>query len=251
MSVRAPVPELCPGERVLDADTSKYLCLVRRLREGDPFVAFDPETRTEADGVVLQASSREACVRIDEVRPASVVAHDALVVIYALAKGDKVDAVVRDATELGATRIVLASTERSIVKAKGEHAQSKLERWRKIAEQAARQSGRADTPEIEGVLSWDEALRSASACAARFCLDPHATKGLGPPLLEHVAQHAGIAFAIGPEGGLSPSEVERANMGGFLPVTLGPFVLRTETVAAAVLGAVRILATASAPAAMR
>jgi 16S rRNA (uracil1498-N3)-methyltransferase len=251
MSVRTPIPELRPGERVLDADTSRYLCLVRRLREGDPFVAFDPKTRTEADAVIMEASSREARVRIHGLRPASVVAQDALVVLYALAKGDKIDAVVRDATELGATCILLASTERSVVKAKGEHAQSKLERWRKIAEQAARQSGRADTPEIEGVLSWDEALLRASACAARFCLDPHASEGLGAPLLEHVARHEGIAFAIGPEGGLSPSEVEHATMRGFLPVTLGPFVLRTETVAAAVLGAVRILATASALTAKR
>ncbi len=243
MRIRAPVPALSPGERVLDVGASRYLCLVRRLRAGERFLAYDPEAQTEAEGLVIEASSREARVRIGDVRPAQIVAHDALVLIYALAKGDKVDAVVRDATELGATCLLITLTERAIVKAKGDQAALKLERWRKIAEQAARQCGRADTPVIEGILSWEDALARAEACAARFCLDPHAREGLGVHLLEGVAPHAGIAFAIGPEGGLSPGEVAQAQTRGFLAVSLGPFVLRTETVAAAVLGAVRVVAT--------
>jgi 16S rRNA (uracil1498-N3)-methyltransferase len=161
--------------------------------------------------------------------------------VYALAKGEKVDDVIRDATELGATCVILARTERTVVKATAERAKDKLDRWRRVAEQAARQCGRADPPAIEGVLDWEAALDAARSCEARFCLDPHAATALGGALADAALRGSGVAFAIGPEGGLSPDEVRIARDKGFVPSSLGPFVLRTETVAAAVLGAVRVL----------
>jgi 16S rRNA (uracil1498-N3)-methyltransferase len=214
---------------------------VRRLGAGDRFTAFDPEARTEAEATIVEASAQAARVRIDAPRPAAVVAATELVLVYALAKGDKVDDVVRDATELGATRIIVARTERAIVKAAGERAKDKQERWQRVAEQAARQCGRSDPPAIDGVHAWGDALDRASDCEARFCLDPRAVQALGPVLADAVARGASIAFAIGPEGGLSAPEIEIAVARGFLPTSLGRFVLRTETVAAAVLGAVRVL----------
>jgi 16S rRNA (uracil1498-N3)-methyltransferase len=244
MTVRAPVTGLAEGERTLAESSSHYLCRVRRLAAGDRFVAFDPEARTEADATVLVASATEARVVVEALRPASVVATSELVLVYALAKGDKVDDVVRDATELGATRILIARTERAVVKASADRSSEKRDRWRRIAEQAARQCGRADPPLIEGIFDWAEALGHAGNCTAKYCLDPHASVALGGLLRVEVERGAAIAFAIGPEGGLSPAEIETATSLGFTAVSLGRFVLRTETVAAAVLGAVRVLAPA-------
>jgi 16S rRNA (uracil1498-N3)-methyltransferase len=244
VTVRAPVAGLAEGEHTLPAGASHYLCRVRRLVAGDRFVGFDPAARTEADVTVTEASGSAARVTVGELRAAAVVASADLVLVYALAKGEKVDDVVRDATELGATRIVLARTERTVVKATGDRAKDKLDRFRRVAEQAARQCGRADPPAIDGVLDWPAALDAAAACEARFCLDPRASAALGAGLADAVARGASIAFAIGPEGGLSASEVSVAGDRGFLPAALGPFVLRTETVAAAVLGAVRVLTSA-------
>lgn len=242
MSIRTAVAKLAAGARTLPPGTSHHLCRVLRLREGDRFVAFDPEARTEADATIDEASGEAARVTLGEPRPASVIASAPVVLVYALAKGDKVDAVVRDATELGATRIVVARTSRAVAKVDAERAGTKLDRWRRIAEQAARQCGRADPPVIEGVLGWREALESAASEAdARFCLWEKATEPLGPLLTEVVTRRGAMAFAIGPEGGLTPEEVEEARVAGFAPVSLGRFVLRTETVAAAVLGAVRVL----------
>lgn len=241
--LRVPLADLREGEQVLAPEPSRYLCRVRRMAPGDPFVAFDPGARTEADGIMLEPSPRAARVRIGAVRAARLVATTELVLVYALAKGDKTDAVVRDATELGASRVILAQTERAIVKTAGERAESKLARFRRVAEQAARQCGRSDPPAIEGVYPWARALQSAERCEARFCLDPRASQALGPALASASASGASIAFAIGPEGGLSPSEVEAAVVEGFTPASLGRFVLRTETVAAAVLGAVRVLSS--------
>ena len=242
MSIRTPVAKLTAGPRTLAPEASHHLCRVLRLREGDGFVAFDPEARTEADATVDQASGDAARVTIGEVRPAKTVATAEIVLVYGLAKGDKVDAVVRDATELGATRIVITRTSRAVAKAVAERASTKVERWRRIAEQAARQCGRADPPVIEGVLDWRAALESARPVeGASFCLWENATEPLGPLLTAATASKKAQCFAIGPEGGLTESEVEEARALGFAPVSLGRFVLRTETVAAAVLGAVRIL----------
>lgn len=245
MTIRAPVKDLADGERVLPAEESRYLARVLRLGAGDRFVAFDPDARTEADCVVVDPSPGGVRVKIEGTRPAQVTAKTRLALVYALAKGDKIDAVVRDATELGATDVILAQTARSVVKLDNaaDRAAAKLDRWRRIAEQAARQCGRADPPAIDGVYDWPSALDRAAGCDARFCLDPRAEHGLGAALGPAVARGASIAFAIGPEGGLSEEEVDVAAGKGFLPASLGPFVLRTETVAAAVLGAVRVLAS--------
>jgi 16S rRNA (uracil1498-N3)-methyltransferase len=248
MSIRTPVAGLAAGSRTLPAATSHHLCRVLRLREGDVFVAFDPEARTEADATIVEVSGDAARVTIGAVRPANVVATAPVVLVYGLAKGDKVDAVVRDATELGATRIIVARTARAVTKVDAERAAPKLERWRRIAEQAARQCGRADPPVIDGVLDWRDALASAAEeCEARFCLWENATEPLGPLLTAALAGQgsrrvpSSLSFAIGPEGGLTEGEVEEARVLGYAAVSLGRFVLRTETVAAAVLGAVRIL----------
>jgi 16S rRNA (uracil1498-N3)-methyltransferase len=243
MPVRVPIPGLAQGERALSADTSRYLVRVLRLSAGERFVAFDPDARTEGDATVLEAHPQKTRVRIENVKPASVVANAKLALVYALAKGDKVDAVVRDATELGATHVILSRTERSVVKLDDATGRlgSKLDRWKRVAEQASRQCGRSDPPAIEGVLGWSDALDRAADCEARFCLDPRAKEALGEALHEATSRDASIAFAIGPEGGLSADEIEIAIGKGFLPASLGPFILRTETVAAAVLGAVRVL----------
>lgn len=241
-SVRAAIADLRAGARTLSAEASTHLCRVLRLRAGDRFVAFDPDAKTEAEGVVDEASNDAARVTIGEVREARVVAKRPLVLVYALARGEKVDAVVQDATELGATHVVVAQTERSVVKIDDTKRASKVERWRKIAVEAARQSGRADPPAVDLAATWADALRSAATIAdVRFLLDPAASGGLAEPLRQTLSTHASIAFAIGPEGGFAQAEVDEAHAAGFIPVNVGPFVLRTETVAAAVLGAIRIL----------
>lgn len=242
MTVRSPIAKLAPGKRTLPAELSHHLCRVLRLRSGGRFVAFDPEAHTEADVTIEVADGGGAEVTIGSIRPANVVAGAAVVLVYALAKGDKVDAVVRDATELGATRILIARTSRTVAKIDAERASTKLGRWRRVAEQAARQCGRADPPVVDGVVTWKAALEEAGLDAtARFCLWENATEPLGAMLRDAIARKEPLAFAIGPEGGLTQEEAEEARVAGFAPVSLGQFVLRTETVAAAVLGAVRVL----------
>lgn len=241
---RAPVPALGAGERTLEGAVAHYLVRVLRLRAGSTFVAFDPATGSEADALVTHAEGDAGhatiTVRFEATRAGRVPASRALTWIQGFAKGDKCDAVVRDATELGATRIVIATTRRSVVRLDGDRAAARVTRWTRIAEEAARQCGRSEAPLVEPLVAWPDALARVDDASVRFCLSVGAKLPLAPPLFEALARGADVAFACGAEGGLEDAEVEWAIARGWTAASLGPLALRTETVAAAVLGAVRV-----------
>jgi 16S rRNA (uracil1498-N3)-methyltransferase len=236
---RAPIDELSSGEMTLDAATSRYLARVLRLEEGAELTAFDPKRALEADARITKIDRGIVVIEVGELRKASIVAPRRVMLVQGVAKGEKCDAIVRDATELGVTEIVFASTERSIVKLKDARAADRMSRWEKIADEAARQCGRGDTPSVS-LATWAEAIEGADTFAARFVLDPHAITPLAPHLLEATRERDhGVAFAVGPEGGLTPDEVETAEKQGWRAVSFGATVLRTETMSAAFLGALR------------
>jgi 16S rRNA (uracil1498-N3)-methyltransferase len=239
VTIRAPIPALSPGERQLEGAVAHYLGRVLRLRAGDVFVAFDPASAREADATTVHVDDRAFTVRFGPLREGTGRAARELVWIQGLAKGDKCDAVVRDATELGASRIIVATTKRSVVRLDAARAAERQARWARIAEQAARQCGRSDTPRIDSPCPWAEALERAGTVAG-FVLWEHAVEPLGPTLFAALAGTTPLAFACGPEGGLEDREVEAARALGWAVSSLGPLALRTETVAAAVLGAVRV-----------
>jgi 16S rRNA (uracil1498-N3)-methyltransferase len=238
--VRAPIAGLAAGEQSLDAAAAHYVARVLRLAAGDSFVAFDPARAIEADAVIVRASSREVVVRIEAPHAGVAVARAELTWIQGMAKGEKLDAIVRDATELGATRIIAAATARSIVKVAHDKEAARRERWERIAREAARQCGRADAPLVEGPLAWEASLARVDDGAARFMLWESAEAPLAPLLATAIAEQRAIAFAVGPEGGFADDEARLAESRGWILTSLGAFILRTETVAAAVLGAVRV-----------
>jgi 16S rRNA (uracil1498-N3)-methyltransferase len=238
--IRAPVPRLTQGEQRLTGALAHYLVRVLRLRAGDAFVAFEPASGNEADAVIVWADDDAITVRLGAMREGARQPERAITFVQGLAKGDKCDAVVRDATELGATRIAIATTKRSVVKLDAARVVERQARWARIAQEAARQCGRSDAPRVDPPGPWAEALARVEPEAERFCLWEHATDALGPPLFAALAGGASLAFACGPEGGLEDREVELARANGWKVVSLGPLALRTETVAAAVLGAVRV-----------
>jgi 16S rRNA (uracil1498-N3)-methyltransferase len=245
--VRVPIADLVAGDRQLDNETAHYVGRVLRVRSGDSFLAFDPVTGREAEARAVRVGDAGVTVRIDDVREGRAPDTHDVTWIQGFAKGDKCDAVVRDATELGATRIVVAAAKRSIVRLDEDKRAARAARWTRIAREATRQCGRSHAPRVEVPSSWVEAvetLAGGSTPHARFCLWERATEPLGGPLLDALARGGPLAFACGPEGGLDDAEVESARVSGWRIVSLGPRILRTETVAAAVLGAVSVWAGA-------
>jgi len=235
------VQRLEPGDLALDAEASRYVVRVHRLREGDSLVLFDPRTAREAEASIVEVSRTLVRCTVGDLLTSKLRALRSLTLLQCLGKGDKIDAVVRDATELGATRVVVVESLRSVVRL-GDKRDERLRRWRRVADEAARQSGRGDAPSIEGPVAWSQAVRSTSEGAMKLCFWERATAPAAGELAR-LGPGEPLVVAAGPEGGLDETEIEVARAAGFAIVSLGPFILRTETVAAAVLGAVLLLGT--------
>ncbi len=241
--VRVPVRGLSSGRCALDRKTAHYVTHVLRLGVDAVFVAFDPDARVEADARVVAVSPSAADVEVGAVRVAPVLARREVTWIHGLPKGSKADAIVRDVTELGATRVVFAETTRAVRVLDALRRGKAIARWNEIAIEAARQSGRGDAPSID-LVSWQDALLSVVGDVARFCPFEGAEAPLGAELGPVLADPArALAFAVGPEGGLTEGEASVAEASGYRLVSLGSAILRTETVPAAILGAVLIAPT--------
>ncbi len=239
---RLPLDELTPGTRELPPSSARYFARVLRLRVGDVFEAFEPRTGRKSQGRVL-AVEREL-VRVELGLPSAAQPEAPLVLVQGNPKGDKLGDIVRDATELGATLIIPALCARSVARPGEDKLASRAERLGLIADEAARQCGRARAPTVMALMPWADAIETARKAAARGAvLWEEATVPLGDELSEMTSRAAeGVAFFIGPEGGLSRDEVAIAESAGFPARSLGTTILRTETAATAVLGAYRVLA---------
>jgi 16S rRNA (uracil1498-N3)-methyltransferase len=240
VGLRVPVRRLESGDLTLDPEASRYIARVHRLRQGDPLLLFHPGDAREADAVIVEIGRAVVRCRVGDVRAARIRAPRPVTLLQAAGKGDKLDAIVRDATELGATGVVVVDTRRSIVRFR-DKGEERIGRLRRVAVEAARQCGRGDAPDISGPLPWDVALRrAADESALRLCLWERATEPAGAELVRLGVERS-LVVAAGPEGGLEEAEIDVARSFGFAIVSLGPFILRTETVAAAVLGAALLL----------
>jgi 16S rRNA (uracil1498-N3)-methyltransferase len=231
--LRVPSSELAPGRRRVTGPVARYITRVHRLGPGDKVSFFDPEQAVEADARVLEVSREALTCELDAPRVSGYRAHP-FVLIQGLAKGDKPDLVLRDATALGVRRIHFVETERAVVHVQDERASSRRERWRRIAVEAARQSGRGDVPELGGPTRLEQALPELVADYS-LCLSPH-----GVPLFTALAgwqREQSISLLVGPEGGLAEAEINLAIQLGFVPASLGPTTLRCELAGIAALGA--------------
>ncbi|HWA28861.1 MAG TPA: RsmE family RNA methyltransferase [Lacunisphaera sp.] len=246
---RVHAPEVPAGaaEIQLGPDESHHLVTVNRCGRGDPVVAFDGRGH-EWLAECVDPNRTAAVLRIKEARPAARRAC-AITLAQALPKGSTMDDIVRQATEVGAARIVPVLSERTQVHLDGDRADKKIEKWRTTAIEAAKQCGNPWLPEIAPITKLDEFLRWASVSTPtpvaavesgdhplRLIASLHAgTTTLKKVLASHAARHRHpprhAVWLIGPEGDFSPTEMTAAVMAGFAPVTLGPLVLRSDTAA--------------------
>ena len=150
-------------------------------------------------------------------------------------KGDKLEAIIRASTELGVARIVPIITERTIVRLDAARVRDRARRWQRVATEAAKQCGRAVIPTVEPPRPLSEFLGADSHGALRLCLWEGEARGLDPALSGVAGPVPSATVLIGPEGGLSAAEVESAKARGFIPASLGPRILRTETAGPAII----------------
>ena len=162
-------------------------------------------------------------------------------VFQALPKGDKLDSIIQKAVECGASGITTFESERCVVRVKDGAEEKKLERRRRIAIEAAKQSGRGCLPEVYPTCRFAEAIEQASkADIPLFCYEGEGTEPL-PAVLKRLRASLptdSVPYAsivIGSEGGFSRAEAQAAKEAGLIPVGLGKRILRTETAASFVL----------------
>jgi len=150
-----------------------------------------------------------------------------------LLKGDLFDYTIVKAVELGVHSIVPLECERAVVRLTPVKAEERLVRWQRLATEAAKQCGRAFVPTVYLPKPLPEALQGEQASLKLL-----AYEGGGQPLKQVLGQggiYTHVSCVIGTEGGFSPNEVATAKNNGFLPVTLGPRILRAETAPVALL----------------
>jgi 16S rRNA (uracil1498-N3)-methyltransferase len=154
-----------------------------------------------------------------------------------VAKGEKMDVIVRQAVEVGAAEIVPILSARSVVKLDERKAAERGSRWRRIAESAAKQSHRLRVPDVSDPIRFADALALLSAYDAAVVLwEEHRGRGIASVLASvGRAEGSRIALVIGPEGGFSAEEIASLEGSGVVPASLGPTILRTETAAVAAL----------------
>lgn len=215
----------------LPDELARYVQKVLRLERGAELAVGDG-AGLRAVGRIVRSDRRGVELALGPIEVAEPARPPHVVLVQAIGKGDKLDAVVRQATELGVDRVVPVLTERAVAR----H-EARVERWRAIAEDAVRVSGRARRPIVEPVIGLDELLARSRAPAA-VVLAPDAGLRLRDAALRLDGE---VEVLIGPEGGLAPDELAAVREAGFTAVGLGPEVLRTETAGPAAVALLRFL----------
>lgn len=229
-----PAPAAGRSELTLSPEESHHLVAVNRARMGDVVIAFDGRGQ-EWTCEVVSDRKQAAVLRIRSARQAPPLPF-MITLAQALPKGTAMDAIVRKATEIGAARIVPLETERTQVHFDGDRSDRKLEKWHTAALEAAKQCGNPFVPEITAAQKFATYLPTTAGCELKLIASLHpGARSLKSVLAEFRARESRLprdaVWLIGPEGDFAPGEMDAALQHGFLPITLGPLVLRSDTAA--------------------
>ena len=207
----------------LDDNAANHVGRVLRMQAGQALLLFNGDGH-DYHATITEAGKKHVLVAVTEAAENETESPLRVVLAQTLSKGDRMDYAVQKAVEMGVSEIVPLTTERCDVKLKGDREDKRLRHWQQVAISAAEQCGRARVPEIQPVMTVQQWLEHAQACDLRLVLHHHTERSLNT-----LEKPSSIALMIGPEGGLTAEEIALAEDNGFLPVALGPRVLRTET----------------------
>jgi 16S rRNA (uracil1498-N3)-methyltransferase len=227
--------ELQPDFLVLTGENAQH-AKVLRIKCGEEVLVCDGQG-AEAVCTVSDVSPGQVSLVVKKRQDSASEAAVKVSVYMAFSKGDKLEHVIQKATELGAYEIIAFPSSRCVSRPDEKSLKNKLERWQKIAASAAEQSGRGVIPKVLALKSYDEAIdRAAQADMPILFYENEQATTLRMAL--DSKPFATASFLTGPEGGLEPSEVEKASQAGLQVCTLGKRILRCETAPLCALSAV-------------
>ncbi|OBR63107.1 16S rRNA (uracil(1498)-N(3))-methyltransferase [Paenibacillus oryzae] len=227
------------GMVILRGEDAHHASRVMRMNAGDVFIACDGGERSALVKVV-QLDGQEVRGSVQELLPQDSEPLWQVTIAQSLPKGDKMELVIQKGTEIGAVAFLPFQSERNIVQYDGKKEAKRLERWSKIAKEAAEQSHRHRIPSVEAVKSWKGLLADIPAYdLALFCYERAGDSahgvGIGDAVKEWRLRRAGneapprILLIAGPEGGFAEREAEEAAAAGAVLTGLGKRILRAET----------------------
>jgi 16S rRNA (uracil1498-N3)-methyltransferase len=221
-----------------DHDESHHLARVLRLKMGDLVVAVDGSGRDYT--VRLERVSAETTGTIIDVRARATESPFPITLVQGVPKGDKLEAIIRAATELGVARVIPVLTARTIVRLDAVRGAARLGRWQRVAREAAKQCGRARLPEIEIPHPLSSVIGTPpDEGTLRLCLWEEERTPLAEVIASLPMAPVAAIVVVGPEGGLVGEEVGAARAAGWHVAGFGPRILRTETAGPAIVAALQ------------
>jgi 16S rRNA (uracil1498-N3)-methyltransferase len=245
LRIYLPALSITDNRVILAGEKAHYLSAVLRCKKGDELIVFDGEGKCVLT-VIESSDKREVIAEVRRHFPCDFESPVHLVLVQGLLKGEKMDWVVQKTTELGVREIIPVITERSQVRET-----RKVARWRKIAEEASRQSGRSVVPivyapvglkeflegsesgqhgDAKGFICWEEGGVSLKEAIKKISVSP-----------SHPFTGSSVHLFIGPEGGFTKEEISLAEAKNIQVVSLGKRILRAETAALAAITLVQFL----------
>lgn len=214
----------------LSDDAFGHIVRVLRLVEGDVITLFNGNDAYQYTARLVDVKKKDASV---EIISQEIITNESPLNIHlgqGVSRGDRMDFTLQKSVELGVNKITPLFTERCGVKLSADRLAKKREQWQKIVISACEQSGRCIVPEVTEPMLLQDWLKQETD-ALKLNLHPKAKHSIMTLPMEGAANKQRVRLLIGPEGGLSDTEIEQANQAGFQDILLGPRVLRTETAA--------------------
>lgn len=222
----------------LDAQATVHIARVLRLKPNDAVIVFNGRGG-EFHGRILSQEKRSTVIVLETYDERSAESQISITLAQGVSRGERMDYTVQKAVELGVTQIIPLMTSRTSVNLDSERRQRRQEHWQTIVQSACEQCGRNTVPmvtEVQEFSTWLSHLNANQAESHNETKNMPVTKLVLYHKAEHsmasvVPESSDFLLLIGPEGGLNESEINAALQVGFIPVRLGPRVMRTETAA--------------------
>jgi 16S rRNA (uracil1498-N3)-methyltransferase len=224
------------AELALPSAGAYHVARVLRMREGAPLRVFDG-SGAEFQAEIVRVEGDDVTVQLGSMAQAAAESPLRITLVQGVSRSERMDWTLQKATELGVSAIAPVLTSRSVVRLDEKQATKKQAHWRAIVIGACEQCGRSKIPAVSSPTTLREYFTNVRKDGMRLVLSPSA-----PGSLAGIASlPSKVDLLIGPEGGLEDDELVAAQKAGFMPVRLGPRVLRTETAAVVALSVMQAL----------
>jgi 16S rRNA (uracil1498-N3)-methyltransferase len=223
---------------IITGDDAYHIQRVLRLEAGDKIILCDGRGM-DYQAVIQDVSKGQVQLELTENSPSGTEPNLKVTLLQGLPKASKMETIIQKCVELGIHEIIPITTSRTVVRiADGREGEKKAARWQRVAEEAAKQSRRGILPQVHTPRTFDQAIQACQADWKIILWEEERKQSLRRVLQSRSSMPATIAILIGSEGGLEEKEVFLARQHGWIPASLGPRILRTETAGMATLAAI-------------